>query len=46
MKLFLVRHGETEENQQGIMQGHMPGRLSEIGKLQAKKLALRLKNVQ
>jgi len=44
MKLILTRHGETIENQKKIMQGHMPGRLSENGKDQAKKLALRLKN--
>ncbi|MGV8169015.1 MAG: histidine phosphatase family protein [Candidatus Nanoarchaeia archaeon] len=44
MKLFLVRHGETIENKKGIIQGHLPGRLSKKGKEQAGKLALRLKN--
>ncbi|MEK6916576.1 MAG: histidine phosphatase family protein [Nanoarchaeota archaeon] len=44
MKLFLIRHGETIENQQGIFQGHMPGKLSEEGKEQAEKVALRLKD--
>lgn len=44
MRLILTRHGETVENQEGILQGHMPGNLSELGKLQAKRLALRLKN--
>ena len=44
MKLILVRHGETEENQKDIVQGHLPGKLSEKGKKQAKKLGLRLKN--
>lgn len=44
MKLILTRHGETEENIKGIIQGHMPGKLSENGIQQAKKLAERLKN--
>lgn len=44
MKLILTRHGETEENKAGIMQGHLPGKLSAAGISQAKKVALRLKN--
>lgn len=44
MKLIVTRHGETEENLAGIMQGHLPGKLSEEGKIQAKKLARRLKD--
>lgn len=44
MKIILTRHGETIENQLGITQGHLPGRLSENGIQQAKKLALRLKD--
>ena len=44
MKLILTRHGETEENKRGILQGHLPGNLSKEGKEQAKKVALRLKN--
>ncbi len=44
MKLIIVRHGETEENKKGILQGHLPGKLSELGINQAKKLALRLKD--
>ena len=44
MKLILTRHGETEENIAEIMQGHLPGKLSEKGKTQAKKLAQRLKD--
>jgi broad specificity phosphatase PhoE len=43
MKLIITRHGETEENLKGILQGHLPGKLSLEGKKQAKKLALRLK---
>lgn len=44
MRLIIVRHGETEENKKGILQGHLPGKLSELGIEQAKKLALRLKD--
>lgn len=44
MKLILTRHAKTIENEKGILQGHSPGRLSEKGIKQAKKLALRLKN--
>lgn len=31
VKLILVRHGETEENVAGILQGRMPGTLTEKG---------------
>jgi len=44
MELIIARHGETEENKAGILQGHTPGRLSDLGKEQAQKLALRLKD--
>lgn len=42
-QLILTRHGETVENRQGIMQGHMPGTLSPLGIQQAKDLAATLK---
>jgi broad specificity phosphatase PhoE len=32
MKLFLIRHGETKENQLGIIMGQNPGHLSASGK--------------
>jgi len=44
MKIILTKHGETIENKKGIIQGHLPGKLSKLGKEQAKKLALKLKN--
>jgi len=44
MKLILTRHGETIENKKRIVQGHLDGHLSEKGKEQARKLALRLKD--
>ena len=42
MKIIIIRHGETEENKKGIVQGQIPGHLSELGKEQAKKVAKRL----
>jgi len=44
MRLIITRHGTTEENKKGIMQGHLPGVLSKEGKEEGKKLALRLKD--
>jgi phosphoserine phosphatase len=44
MKLFLVRHGETEENVAGMMMGHRHGTLTEKGKAQARETAEMLKN--
>ena len=42
MQLFLVRHGETEENVQQILQGQMPGHLTTNGRKQAANLAQQL----
>lgn len=39
MTLYIVRHGETRENLQRILQGHMPGTLTEKGKEQVKESA-------
>lgn len=44
MRLIITRHGETEDNKARILTGHLPGKLSKEGILQAKKLALRLKD--
>lgn len=38
-QLYLIRHGETEENVAGILQGHLPGRLTARGRQQAITLA-------
>jgi len=43
MKIIITRHGETIENQRGIIQGHLPGTLSPKGIEQAENLAERLK---
>lgn len=40
--LYLARHGETEENVAGILQGHLPGHLTERGRRQAAALRDRL----
>lgn len=44
MKLYLVRHGESEANRDGIIQGHYDSNLSELGVAQAKKIGKRLQN--
>ena len=38
LRLCLVRHGETEENVARILQGHLPGTLTEKGREQAEEL--------
>lgn len=43
MRLIILRHGETEQNKAGIIQGQIRGQLTEPGKQQAKLLAERLK---
>ena len=42
--LYLVRHGETVDNANHIMQGQTPGELNENGIKQAEELAERLKD--
>lgn len=43
MKLIIVRHGETEWNEKGIIMGHSDIRLNKKGREQARKVAKRLK---
>lgn len=45
VSLYLVRHGETIENVEQILQGLMPGHLSELGKQQAEGLATKLMGI-
>lgn len=45
MIVYLARHGQTEENVAKILQGHLPGRLTEVGKAQAEILRDQLRNV-
>ena len=42
--LILIRHGETEQNRNNILQGAIDTRLSELGLFQAEKVAQRLKD--
>lgn len=44
--LYLVRHGETVDNLNQIMQGQRPGRLNERGVEQAEAVAMRMENVK
>ena len=43
MELIIARHGETVANNDDLLQGHLPGELNEIGRLQARALAETLK---
>ncbi|WP_077367612.1 histidine phosphatase family protein [Anaerosalibacter sp. Marseille-P3206] len=43
-KIYLVRHGQSEWNYQRKVQGQQDILLTELGKIQAKKLGSRLKN--
>ena len=45
MKLWLVRHGETEANVAGLYSGHAPTPLTERGIAQAQTLSTLLRNV-
>ena len=44
-KLYLVRHGETFDNERQIMQGQTPGELNATGIRQAEALSLQLADV-
>lgn len=39
MVLYIVRHGQTKENKQRILQGRLPGTLTELGKEQVRLAA-------
>lgn len=44
-KVYLTRHGETEWNEKGIMQGWGDSPLTELGKNQAKWLGERIRDL-
>lgn len=44
MKIYLTRHGQTEWNLEGRMQGHLNSDLTELGKTQAQWLGKRLEH--
>ncbi len=39
LKIYLVRHGQSRDNQQGILGGHRDEPLTELGEIQAKNVA-------
>ncbi|MFA5393938.1 MAG: histidine phosphatase family protein [Candidatus Ratteibacteria bacterium] len=41
-QIIIIRHGETLENRNRIIQGHLPGQLTEVGKQQVKELCRKL----
>lgn len=43
--IYLVRHGQTQENLAHIFQGHLPGHLTEEGRQQAVALGEKLKGI-
>ncbi len=45
MRLILLRHGETEEERNGVILGHLPGTLSKEGKTRAKRVAETIKKM-
>jgi len=45
VKIYVVRHGETNENREGIIQGQMDTKLNEDGMQQAALVAERFKDV-
>jgi len=45
MRVYVVRHGETEENRKGVVQGQLDTKLNATGVLQAKCVAKALKDV-
>lgn len=44
--IYIVRHGETDENLHHIIQGHTNSVLNKTGKLQAKNTAQRLQDIK
>jgi probable phosphoglycerate mutase len=42
LHFLLLRHGQTDSNASGVLQGHLPTPLNELGHRQAERLALRL----
>ncbi|MGM9804134.1 MAG: histidine phosphatase family protein [Muribaculaceae bacterium] len=42
MTIYIVRHGQTQENMQRMLQGHLPGVLTDLGRSQIAQAALTL----
>ena len=46
LRLFLIRHGQTDSNAGGVLQGHLPTSLNTLGRAQAERLAERLRQLR
>ncbi|KAG9051573.1 hypothetical protein FS837_004083 [Tulasnella sp. UAMH 9824] len=46
LRIYLLRHGETDADRQGIIQGQLEKELNETGEEQSRRLALALKGVK
>lgn len=46
VRVYIVRHGETEENRIGVMQGHLDSKLNAAGVEQATRTAKALEHVR
>jgi len=46
MRLYIVRHGQTNENLNKISQGHFNSQLTPLGIEQAKEISKKLKNIE
>ncbi|MEX2409948.1 MAG: phosphoglycerate mutase family protein [Candidatus Paceibacterota bacterium] len=44
LKIYIARHGQNEDNANGILNGHRDFPLTEIGKQQARELAKGIKS--
>ena len=44
VKIYIVRHGETEENRRGIIQGHLDCKLNATGLQQSEAVARALQS--
>ncbi len=45
IELIFARHGETDNNKDGILQGHLDTPLNEKGRMDAQELARNLKDI-
>lgn len=45
VRVYIIRHGETDENRKGIIQGQLDTSLNEEGRLQAERVAEALRDL-
>ena len=46
MKIYIVRHGQTNENLNKISQGHFNSQLTHLGITQSEEISKKLKNIE